>query len=124
MPVRETISRADRLAIQGVIVAQIKAFQREDDLAAFSLAAPDVRRQFGSAQAFVTMVKSGYEAVYRNRSATFLEAAVIDGNIVQAMRIVESDGDVVIALFTMERQANGDWRVSGCELAPSDLVAA
>lgn len=120
----ETISRTDRLAIQRVIVAQIKAFQREDDLAAFSLAAPDVRRQFGSAQAFMTMVQSGYEAVYRNRSATFLEASVIDGSVVQAMRIVESDGDVVIALFSMERQANGDWRVAGCELAPSDLVAA
>jgi len=124
MSVPETISRSDRLAIQSVIVAQIKAFQREDDLAAFSLAAPDVRRQFGSAQAFVTMVKSGYEAVYRNRSATFMEATVIDGSIVQAMRIVQSDGDVVIAMFSMERQANGDWRVAGCELAPSDLVSA
>jgi hypothetical protein len=124
MAPRESISRADRVAIQSVIVAQIKALQREDDLAAFSLAAPDVRRQFGSAQAFVTMVKSGYESVYRNRSATFLEASVVDGSIIQAMRIVESDGDVVIALFSMERQANGDWRVAGCELAPSDLVSA
>ena len=120
---RQTVSRADRLAIQNVIAAQIKAFEREDDLAAFSLAAPDVRRQFGSAQAFMTMVKSGYESLYRNRSATFLETSMVDGGIVQSMRIVQSDGDVVIALFNMERQANGDWRIAGCELTPSDLIA-
>jgi hypothetical protein len=122
-PALETVSKADRLAIQRVIVDQIRAFQREDDLAAFSLAAPDIRRQFGSAQAFVTMVKLGYEPIFHNRSTMFLEAAVIDGSIIQAMRIVQSDGDVVIALFNMERQANGDWRIAGCELAPSDLIA-
>jgi hypothetical protein len=121
--VRETVTKAERVAIQRVIVDQIKAFQREDDLAAFSLAAPDVRRQYGSAQAFVTMVKLGYEPIFHNRSAMFLEAAVVDGNVIQAMRIVQSDGDVVIALFNMERQANGDWRIAGCEIAPSDLIA-
>ncbi len=117
------LEKTDRVAIQGVIEAQIKAFATEDNVAAFLLATPDVRRQFGNADAFMTMVKQTYESLYRNRSTTFLEAAIINGNVIQPMRIVERDGDVVIALYTLERQANGEWRVSGCQLAPSDLQA-
>ena len=119
-----TLGNADRAKIQRVISSQIKAFEREDDLIAFSYAAPAVRRYFGSPQAFMEMVKTGYESLYRNRSAEFLEASVIDGNVIQPLRIVTFDGDVVVALFTMEQQSDKEWRVSGCEIAESTVQAA
>lgn len=118
------LTRADRSAIQAVIALQLKALAADDDAGAFALAAPEVRRQFGSAEAFTDMVRKGYQPLLRNQSTTFLEAAIVEDDVIQPMRIVNRDGTVVIALFSMERQSNGDWRVYGCQLAPSDLQAA
>ncbi len=118
------LSRADRNAIQLVITQQIKALASEDNAAAFAMTAPEVRRQFPGADAFAEMVRKGYEPLLRNQSTAFLEAAIIDDDVIQPMRIVVRDGTVLIALFSMERQSNGDWRVFGCQLTPSDLQAA
>lgn len=118
------LTRADRTAIQSVINLQLKALAADDDAAAFALAAPDVRRQFGTAEAFTDMVRKGYPPLLRNQSTAFLEAAIVDDDVIQPLRIINRDGTVVIALFSMERQSNGDWRVYGCQLAPSDLQAA
>lgn len=118
------LTRADRSAIQAVINLQLKALASDDDAGAFALAAPEVRRQFGTAEAFTDMVRKGYQPLLRNQSTTFLEAAIVDDDVIQPMRIVNRDGTVLIALFSMERQSNGDWRVYGCQLAPSDLQAA
>lgn len=120
----QPLSRADRAAIQAVINLQLKALAADDDNGAFALAAPDVRRQFGTAEAFMDMVRKGYPPLFRNQSTAFLEAAIIDDDVIQPLRITNRDGTVVIALFSMERQANGDWRVYGCQLAPSELQAA
>ncbi|MBL8518268.1 MAG: DUF4864 domain-containing protein [Betaproteobacteria bacterium] len=117
------LSRADRNAIRTVITSQLKALVAEDDSAAFAMSAPDVRRQFGTAEAFGEMVREGYPALLKNQSTAFLEASVVGDDVIQPLRIVNRDGSVVIALFSMERQANGDWRVYGCELTPSDLRA-
>jgi hypothetical protein len=117
------LSRADRTAIRTVISSQLKALLAEDDSAAFAMSAPDVRRQFGTAQAFGEMVREGYPVLLRNQSTAFLEASVIGEDVVQPLRIVNRDGSVVVALFSMERQSNGDWRVYGCEITPSDLRA-
>jgi hypothetical protein len=54
----------------------------------------------------------------------FLEAAVIEGSVIQPLRIITIDGDVMVALFTMELQADTQWRVSGCELAQAIVQAA
>lgn len=118
------LTRADRAAIQSVINLQMKALAADDDAGAFAMAAPDVRRQFGSAEAFMDMVRKGYQPLLRNQSTAFLEAAIIEEDVIQPLRIINRDGTVVIALFSMERQSNGDWRVYGCQLAPSELQAA
>ena len=120
----QPLSRADRNAIQRVITEQIKALMSEDNAAAFAMTAPQVRRQFAGPDAFAEMVRKGFEPLLRNQSTAFLEAAIIEEDVIQPMRIVIRDGTVLIALFSMERQSNGDWRVFGCQLAPSDLQAA
>ena len=120
----QPLSRSDRNAIQSVITQQIKALMSDDNAAAFAMTAPEVRRQFAGPDAFADMVRKGFEPLLRNQSTAFLEAAIIDEDVIQPMRIVVREGSVLIALFSMERQANGDWRVFGCQLAPSDLQAA
>jgi hypothetical protein len=118
-----SLSAADKAKIQQVIASQIRAFERDEGVVAFSYATPAVRRHFGSPQAFMEMVKTDYELLFHNRSTAFLEAAVIEGSVIQPLRIISVDGEVMIALFTMELQANRQWRVSGCELAEATVQA-
>ena len=119
-----SLSADDKTNIQRVIVSQIKAFERDDGVVAFTYAAPAVRRHFGSPQEFMAMVRTDYEVLFHNRSAAFLGVAVIEGRVIQPLRIITIDGDVMVGLFTMELQADRQWRVSGCELAQATVQAA
>ena len=119
----QTLSAADREKIQRVITLQNRAFHRNDEAVAFSYATPNARRFFGTPRAFMEMVRSSYSALYRNTSHEFLEAAVIDGVVVQPLKILTEDGEIIVALYTVEQQADKAWRVGSCELAPSTLKA-
>jgi hypothetical protein len=37
------------------------------------------------------------------------------------LRIVTHDGENLVALYTLVRQPDKEWRIGGCELAPSTL---
>lgn len=117
------ISATDRLKIRQVITLQIKAFERNDETRAFAYSTPEIRKYFGSSRTFMEMVRASYSVLYMNASREFLEAAVIDGAVVQPLRIVTRDGEAVVALYTLERQPDREWRIGGCELAPSTLQA-
>ena len=119
----DRLSAADRQKIQLVITLQIKAFERNDETRAFSYSTPEIRKYFGSSRTFMEMVRSNYSVLYKNASREFLEAAVIDGSVVQPLRIVTREGEAVVALYTLEKQADKEWRIGGCEIAPSTLQA-
>ncbi len=106
----------DRQAIQQVIRQQLDAFQRDDETEAFSYAAPSIQAQFKTPAEFMRMVRTGYEAVYRPRSTRFLDAFVLDGQVMQPVEVVAPDTSVLVAFYLMERQADGTWRISGCVL--------
>ena len=38
--------------------------------------------------------------------------------------LVAPDNSVLVALYTMEKQKDGRWRIAGCVLAPSTVQAA
>ena len=110
------LDAADREAIRRVISQQLDAFQRDDEIEAFSYASPSIQAQFKTPAEFMRMVRSGYEAVYRPRSTRFLEAFVLDGQIVQPLEVVAPDASLVVAYYLMERQPEGVWRIAGCVL--------
>ena len=69
------------------------------------------------------MVRNGYGALIAARYVEFLEGAVIDGAVIQPLRLVAPDNSVLVALYTMEKQKDGRWRIAGCVLAPSTVQA-
>ena len=75
-----------------------------------------IKRKFGTVDTFMRMVRDGYPMVYRPREVEFLEALVKDGRTVQALSLVGPDGQAVTALYFMERQADGSWRINGVSL--------
>ncbi len=52
---------------------ELEAFQRDDEVTAFSYAAPRVRAHFRTPANFMQMVRDSYRAVYRPRAVKFLE---------------------------------------------------
>jgi len=115
---------ADWDRIRGVVAAQREALVAGDGERAFAFATPALRRQYGSAEAFMRMVRSGYQALVDARYVELLEGAVIEGSTIQPLRLVMPDGAVLVALYTMERQRDGGWRIAGCVIAPSTVKSA
>jgi hypothetical protein len=111
-------------AIRRTIDAQRKALRSGDAQVAFSYASPGIRAQFRTAEGFFAMVREGYGALLEARYVEFLEGAVIEGAVVQPLRLVAPDNSVLVALYTMEKQKDGRWRIAGCVLAPSTVQAA
>lgn len=67
------------------------------------------------------MVRADYTLLYDNASRKFLDAAIVDGQVIQPLQIVSRAGETFVALYAVERQPDKDWRIAGCEIAPSTL---
>lgn len=124
-PAAETaLPAAQWKAIKAVISQQRAALSAGEAARAFGYASPGIQEQFGDAETFMTMVRTLYAPLLTARYTEFLDGAVIDGVVIQSMRLIASDNSVLVALYTMEKQKNGTWRISGCRLAPSNVQAA
>jgi len=106
----------DIRAAQDVIRAQEQAFVRDDANAAYSYAAPAIRDMFPEAGIFMFMVQHSYAPVYRHRSFEFGEARAQDGRIAQRVRIIDADGRPWEALYMLEQQSDGTFKIIGCML--------
>ncbi len=111
-----TLSDADRSSIREIIEGQLAAFQRDDGTQAFSYASPTVRRQFVTPERFMHMVRTGYAPVYRPREVTFRDLVMAGDVPVQKVLLVGPDGVPVMAVYPMQRQADGSWKIDGCML--------
>ncbi|NIA71266.1 DUF4864 domain-containing protein [Pelagibius litoralis] len=115
---------ADRQAILRTIQSQLDAFQADDGARAFSFATPRLREMFGTPDNFMAMVRGGYMSVYRPQSVEFLDARVVSGRTGQAVRFVGPDGNAVIAIYTMEMQPDGSWRIAAVQLVPTGEISS
>ena len=110
------LSAEDANAVRAVITEQLEAFARDDATRAFALAASGIRERFGSPEVFIDMVRTGYPVVYRPKSVQFEKPAVVDGEVIQPVRMTDADGEAWIAFYPMQREPDGRWRINGCQL--------
>src|SRR5262249_13808133 len=88
-----TPARADHVtSAQSVIRAQEQAFGRNDAAAAYSYAAPAIRKLFPQAEIFLYMVQNSYAPVWRHKSFEFGEARTEGKWVAQRVHIVDEDG--------------------------------
>jgi len=106
----------DIAAAQGVIRSQEQALARDDAAAAYSYAAPSIREIFPQADLFLFMVQHSYTPVYRHKSFEFGESRIEGGKIAQRVNIVDDKGEAWEALYTLETQADGSLKITGCSL--------
>jgi len=110
------VPSSDASAIRAVIEAQLDAFKADDAPRAFSYAAPGIQALFGTPAKFLAMVQNEYPVVYRPASVAFLSAQEIDGQVSQVVQMTDTAGALWMAVYTLERQKDGAWRISGCAL--------
>ncbi|HEX2531068.1 MAG TPA: DUF4864 domain-containing protein [Burkholderiaceae bacterium] len=117
------VAPADVKSIRHVVQSQLKALAEDDAAKAFSLATRSTRAQLGSADNFLQLIKEEYSPIYRNRLAIFSEAEIINGNTIQVVRITDRDSHVWVALYQMEREHDGSWKIDGCSLFETTSVS-
>lgn len=107
---------ADRAAGQAVVKSQIEAFRRDDGVAAYGLAAPSIQQMFPSQDVFMQMVRQGYKPVYRPRSYEFGPSRDDGDTLEQSLRIQDAEGVDWDAVYSLQRQGDGSWKITGCRL--------
>ena len=116
----DDLSPADRAAMQAVISGQIGAFQHDDGATAYGFASPNIKTYYPSADLFMAMVKGGYPAIYRPQSVTFGEALDTDAGPMQKVYIKGSDSQAYIALYALQKQPDGTWKINGVTILKDD----
>jgi len=115
---------AEIKAAQSSVDAQLRAFQAGDSARAYSYAAPNVQRIFPTVEAFMGMVNGGYMPVAKPKSYAFGKAEELAaGAIMQQVLIVGPDGKDYEAVYTLERQADGTFRITGVSLRAANSVS-
>lgn len=107
----------DRKAARSTIERQIEAFRNNDSATAYAQAAPQLQNLFPSAETFIAMVEKGYAPVLRPRRYSFetVEDSGAD-EIAQGVALQDENGVDWIALYVLQKQVDGAWRITGCHL--------
>ena len=112
---------SDEGKIQTTIQSQIEAFQRDDLVAAFEYASPNIQTIFKSSKRFGLMVQRGYPMVYRPSDIKFLELETIEGEFWQKVRIQDQQGRFHVMAYRMI-SLDGKWLINGVQLLPSEEI--
>lgn len=116
---------AEIKAAQGIIDSQLRAFQAGDAEAAYSYAAPGVKTIFPTVEAFMGMVASGYQPMHKPKSYGFGKAEEMGPtSIIQQVMIVGPDGKDYEAVYTLELQPDGQYKITGVSLRASNSLGA
>ena len=113
---QERLPEADAKEVREVVEAQLDAFRSDDAARAFSYASDGIREAFRTADNFMAMVQSAYPVVYRPRSLAFQPAMLFQGIVVQPVRMTDAEGRGWLAVYPMQKQPDGSWRIDGCQL--------
>lgn len=114
---------AEVKAAQSTIDSQMKAFLADDGALAYSYAAPGIRRIFPTVEAFMGMVSNGYMPVRRPQLYSFGKVEEMGGRVIQQVLIVGPDGKDYEAVYTLELQPDGVWRITGVSLRASNALS-
>ena len=110
----QALTSADEKNVRAVVEGQLAAFAKDDATKAFSFAAPNVREAVGNAPDFLTMVRRDYPVVYRPASVAFLKVEGKDGDALQRVQMLDASGNSWLALYSLARQKDKSWRITGC----------
>ncbi len=115
---------AEIAGARGAIDGQLKAFLADDGSGAYAFAAPNITRMFPTVEAFMGMVEGTYMPVRRPQNYAFGKSQELSAtSIIQQVLLVGPDGKNYEAVYTLELQPDGIWRITGCSLRASNALS-
>jgi hypothetical protein len=111
------VSEREAKNVQAVIMAQLEAFAGDDEDSAFATTTPAVRKAIGDAHRFLALVQATYPMVYRPSTVVFHKPEAQGGTVLQLVELTDSHAKSWMAMFTLEKQPDASWRISGCVVA-------
>ena len=121
----QTVTDAEAQEFRRIITSQLNAFSADDGATAYGFAAPNIQRLFPTPEVFMSMVQKGYAPVYRRQSYAFGRIGTeMGGQPTQHVTIIDANGKAWTALYAMQRQPDGSWKISGCSLVEAPAADA
>lgn len=112
-------------AARATIEAQMRAFLADDGATAYSYAAPSIRQIFPTPDIFMGMVAQGYPPIRRPQRFEFGKAeALSPGSVAQQVFVTGPDGKDYEAVYTLEMQPDGMFRITGVTLRVARAFSA
>lgn len=118
--VAQSVTAVDQSEIQSIIRMQVDAFLANNSSSAFSFAAPSIKNMFGTDERFMSMVRQQYPQVFRPQSFEFGRIENSPTGPIQEAYITGPAGKDWLAVYTLEQQADGSWKISGCYIVPDN----
>lgn len=113
----DDLTPQDKTAVQQVLSGQLDAFKSGNGPLAYSFAAPIITGIFPTAENFMAMVKRGYGPLYTNQQYSFGAAAIdSSGRLTQHVTVTAGDGKRYEAVYALQKQPDGSWKIAGCTL--------
>ncbi len=106
-------------ASQMVVENQIKAFHQRQHEEAFNYAAPALRIVFRDVENFIRMVKRGYNPIYAAQNWSFGRSRTEGEKNHHEVLISGPNGGEWTALYTLQKQTDGMWKIVGVQLLKS-----
>ena len=110
------LTPAEEISIRSVVEGQLAALAKDDAVKAFSFAAPNVRKTVGTAPQFLALVRNSYPALYRPVSVAFLKPEAHHGQALQRVQVTDASGNAWLAAYSVQRQKDNTWRITGCSV--------
>lgn len=117
------VSQEDQLAIKTVVASQLAALADDNADAAFALATADTRSRLRNSDIFLQIIKQQFTPIYRHQRALFSPPEVIAGRMVQIVRLTDSESSVWLAIYQMQKESDGQWKIAGCRLIETTTVS-
>ena len=111
------LTSADHTAIHGVIQTQIDALKSEDYAAAYAVVSPSFKALYPTVDAFARLIRTRYAQLIKPKAVVFGTVTQTAQGPVQRVFVTAADGKPYVANYSMQRQPDDSWLISGCTVA-------
>lgn len=119
------VTQGDAEAIRGVIRDQLAAFRSGNSERAWALSSEGIRLTFQTADRLLKVVREKYGPLASPRQVFFGEISITPDGLGQTMQVIDQDGRTHHALYMVEQDTEGAWKINGCLLvAPREQALA
>lgn len=113
---------APEAAIQQVITGQLTAFLNQDAAGAWQYAHPTIKARFGNPGTFMQMVSAGYSPMLNFVDLQFQTLEHEEEVWFQTVRLRDTGGQRFDLLYLLMPVAEGEYRIAGVSLSPSEDI--